>query len=127
MDQPQTGTTQSAPEYDFESAYANQSLVEMSEWDLKVIFGQVEQHTGKAAVNWHTAVTMPWLHAKLLSYYLRVSLAAYELTHGKIKVPANVLPPKPEPPNKKQLASDPNAKAVYQAVKNLHAEAFEST
>jgi hypothetical protein len=106
--------------------YADNAFFETSVWDLKVIFGQLEQHTGKVNIDWHTAVTMPWLQAKLLSYYLRVNLAAYELAHGNIKVPSNVQPPTPEPPQEEPVASDPTASALYEAAKRLHAEMFEN-
>jgi len=74
--------------YDPDSVYANNVRFETSVWDLKAVFGQLEQlpPSGELSVDWHTAVTMPWLVAKLLIYYLRINVAAYELANGCIKV-----------------------------------------
>jgi hypothetical protein len=125
MDETQQQTTTEAakgPDFDFESVYANNSNFEPSVWDLKIIFGQLEQHTGNAEVDWHTAVTMPWMQAKLLCYYLRVNLAIHEAQNGPISVHRNVIPIL-QPPVA-GAASDTNAQQVYEIITKIHAEVF---
>jgi hypothetical protein len=73
------------------SEYANNALLEPSVWDIKIYFGQWYQ-SKNGEVDWHTAVTMPWAQAKLLAHYLSVNIAVYEKMHGKVKVPASLLP-----------------------------------
>jgi len=79
MPSEQTPASQSQFERDedFLPVYANNVLFEPSVWDLKMIFGQLDQSEGKAVVEQHTAVTIPWAQAKVLSYYLQVNLTAY--------------------------------------------------
>jgi hypothetical protein len=83
---------------DFESLYANNVQFELSSWDLKMIFGQLDQSGGRVTVKQHTAITIPWTQAKLGLYFLQANIAAYEIIHGKIKVPSDVLPPELPPP-----------------------------
>jgi hypothetical protein len=128
MGEQQTNTTaeQAAnkPGLDFESVYANNSLLESSVWDLKIMFGQLEQHTGNAKVDWHTAVTMPWMQAKVLCYYLRVNLAFHEMVSGPLKIHPNVAPPVPEPPAAEQCESDPKAQRLHEIIGRIHTEMF---
>jgi hypothetical protein len=108
------------PEFDFETVYANNSLLELSVYDLKILFGQIEQHTGRTVVGWHTAVTMPWMQAKILSYFLRLQLSWYEKSYGSITVPENVRPPKPEIP----ADANPAAREYYEWAQKVHEEIF---
>jgi hypothetical protein len=130
MDNDQSMPTNATPtpeipklEFDFESVYANNARFEPSVWDLKFLFGELEQHTGREVVTFHTAVTMPWLQVKLLSYYVRLNLAIHEL-NGKIAVPPSLTPPLPEPPTPEQSQADPMRKQVYDIVAATRAEMF---
>ena len=61
---------------DITSDYANNVFFVGSIWDLKILFGEltaVEQQ-----VDWHTAMTLPWAQAKLMSYYLQINIALHE-------------------------------------------------
>ena len=107
----------------FEVAYANNFHFEPSVWDLKILFGQLEQHTGTSAIDWHTAITIPWLQAKFVAYYLRVQAAWHEQQTGPLKAPAFVMPPEPKPPTG-ELANDPVANALYEAQKKIYNEMF---
>jgi hypothetical protein len=82
---------------DFVSGYANNIQFEPSAWDLKIVFGELSQTAAKAVVEQHTSITISWLQAKMLDFYLRVQIAAHELEDGKIQVPERVLPPEPPP------------------------------
>ncbi len=81
---------------DFEALYANNVQAESSVWDLKVIFGTLDQSTQPNRVVQHTSVNLPWLQIKLLSYLLRANLAFHELQNGKVPIPASVMPPDPD-------------------------------
>lgn len=92
-----TPTTQSEAEatYDYESVYANCAHLELSGFDLKLIFGQLDQSNGQPQVDWHTAVTLPWAQAKILAYFLQANVETFEAVNGKIKLPIGTLPPAP--------------------------------
>lgn len=118
-------STKMEQENKFEVAYANNFNFEPSTWDLKIIFGQLEQHTGLAEIDWHTAITIPWLQVKLVAYYLRVQAIWYELQNGPLNIPANVMPPEPTPPVG-EMAENSYAKAYYEAQKKIYMEMFST-
>jgi hypothetical protein len=82
---------------DFVSGYANNIQFEPSAWDLKIVFGELSQTAQETVVEQHTSITISWLQAKMLEFYLKVQIAAHELEDGKIQVPQRVLPPEPPP------------------------------
>jgi hypothetical protein len=104
---------------DFVSAYANNVLFEQSVWDLKVIFGQLDQMAG--TIEMHTAMTIPWAAAKLALYYLGTQIAAYELVNGKIQIPPAVVPPEPPPPPE-AYKNDPNIQKIRGKIMQLREE-----
>jgi len=106
---------------DFSSVYANNLQFELSAWDLKMIFGELDQRGGKVAVDQHTSVTLSWLQAKLLNFFLEINLAVHELEHGKIKIPKNLLPPVPVPPLG-ELADVPQAKTIFELITKMREE-----
>ena len=79
----------------FVSTYANNAIFEASAWDLKIIFGQLDQASGIAEIKQHLAVTIPWAQAKLLLYWLRVQVEVVELESGKIQIRKDLIPPEP--------------------------------
>jgi len=81
----------------FISRYANYSYLESSLWDLKMIFGEIDQSGEPNVVPITTALTLPWPQIKVLTYFLRLHLEAYEQEHGRIKIPPGIiLPPVPD-------------------------------
>jgi hypothetical protein len=103
-------------------AYANNIYYESSSWDLKLIFGQLDQSEGKVRVVQHSAITVPWAQAKLMVYWLKGQLEAHELVNGKVHIPPPVIPP-PLPPLTEEIKkSDPNAEAVYAIFNRLRDE-----
>jgi len=103
MDEPSTEQTslpisESLTE-DFATEYANNFHFELSSWDLKILFGQLSQLSGKPDVEWHTSITMPWGAAKLLRYLLSLNIAIYESNSGTIKLPSSAIPPIVAPPS----------------------------
>lgn len=127
MPSEQTPASQSEFERDedFLSVYANNVLFEPSVWDLKMIFGQLDQSEGRAVVEQHTAVTIPWAQAKVLSYYLQVNLTAYEIENGRIAIPTGVLPPEPGP-IPPELEGNQQAKAIREAAIRLREQFLAS-
>jgi hypothetical protein len=81
--------------------YANNIQLELSVWDMKLVFGEFNQYAGQQAgqevVEQHTAITVPWAQAKLLSLYLQLNLAFHEKTNGKISIPPSLIPTFPMP------------------------------
>jgi hypothetical protein len=113
--------SQIAEEEEITSDYANNTLLEPTIWDL--IFGEFSQRSN--AIDWHTSVTIPWAQAKLLSHYLQVNLAVWEINHGKINIP-EVMIPKPPPPLPPEQEKDPKAKAVFETIKRHNQHFTES-
>lgn len=96
-------------------------FLEQSAWDLKLVFGQLDQTGGTAVVNQHTAITLPWSQAKIFSYLLEAHLLAFEMANGKIMVPSNTIPPELPPPTD-DIKANPNAQQIYDALKKLREE-----
>jgi hypothetical protein len=80
---------------DFSEDYANNFAFQMSAWDFKILFGELDQTVQKEHINWHTAITMPWGVAKILSQFLYINVRAYEFQNGPIVIPPAVMPPSP--------------------------------
>ena len=76
---------------DFLSRYANNVHLEITGWDLKLVFGQTDLQIGPQAVVQHTALTISWPYAKILSYLLQAHIAAKEVEDGKIMVPKGII------------------------------------
>lgn len=84
-----------------EETYANNVNFQGTLWDLTMYFGDFgfrpygspEQ---KPSVIWHTAVTMPWIQAKLACFFLAVNLRVHEMENGPINIPKQALPVLPE-------------------------------
>lgn len=109
------------PTFQSNPVYANNSLLEPSVWDLKIHFGQLEQQSGQATVDWHTSVTVPWAQAKILAYFLMLNIACQEVQAGeKIRVHPSVLPSPLPPPE----GTDPAARQLYERSVEIHKTFF---
>jgi hypothetical protein len=102
------------------AVYANYANFEISDLDLKMLFGQLDQSGAKPAVDWHTAVTVTWPEAKVMSYFLRINIAIHEARDGVIKVPASMLPPTLELPE--DAETNPLSKALFEKVQAIRTE-----
>lgn len=111
---------------DFAEAYANNVYFESSAWDLKLVFGQLDQSEGKVKIAQHTAITLPWTQVKLLLYWLRGQIEAHELANGKIQMAPSIIPPELPPPTPEIKRSDPNAEAIYAIFNRLRNELVTS-
>ena len=90
---------------DFLNRYANNVFLESTFWDLKITFGQTDSSAGPNGVIQHTAITLPWGYAKVLSYILQLHLAGREVEDGRIPLPKGILAPPPTEPSKEQMDS----------------------
>ena len=85
---------------DFEDVYANNVRFESSVWDLKAKFGQLDlSNTPPEIIRLHTGVAMPWPTAKIMAYFMAVNVYIHQVEFGEIRVPAQVLPPRPDVSN----------------------------
>jgi hypothetical protein len=107
-------------------AYANHIYYESSSWDLKLIFGQMDQTGGKVRIVQHSAITVPWPLVKLTIFWLKGQLEAHELANGKIRIPPPIIPPPLPPITAEDKRSDPNAEAVYAIFNRLRDEFIAS-
>jgi hypothetical protein len=120
-------TPQPAIEYsrvdDFVSAYANNVFFESSLWDLKLIFGQNDQHVSSNAVVQHTSITLPWPQVKLMMYLMGNNLLAHEIQNGRVHLAPNLITPLPDAPEPELLARIPKLLEIHAAFKAKY-EAF---
>jgi hypothetical protein len=95
-EQPQRAQAEFVHDEDFTALYANSIIAESSVWDLKVIFGILDQSTQPHKVVQHTSINLPWAQIKLLSYLIPINLIIHESQNGKVPIPENIMPPNPE-------------------------------
>jgi hypothetical protein len=102
---------------DFVDSYANNFAFESSVWDLKIIFGQLDQALG--AIDQHTGITLTWAAAKILAYYLNINVIAQEIINGKIQIAPSVVPSEP-PPIPEEHKDDP----AFQRLRQKYMESY---
>lgn len=71
---------------DFFQVYANNTLFQSSNWDLKILFGELEPSLGPNVILQHTAVTLPWAQVKIIIYFLSIHLALHEAQFGRVQI-----------------------------------------
>jgi hypothetical protein len=95
------------------ASYANSIIFESSAWDLKLIFGQLDQVSSTTLVKQHLAVTIPWPQAKLALFWLRLQIEVAEIqVRAKIPIRQEFLPPE-LPPLTSEQENDPGTKEFY--------------
>ncbi len=77
---------------DYTNLYANNLHTELSVWDLKVIFGILDQSSQPNKIVQHTAINLPWAQVKLASYYLQVAVILHEAQNARINIPVQLRP-----------------------------------
>ena len=123
----QTLQYQPLPDDDsYREAYANNLYFEPNAWDLKLIFGQLDQRQGKAIIRQHTGITLPWTQAKILLYWLKGHLEFHEKTQGRVVIPASGVPPAVPPPAKELKEADPTVEIAYEIFNRLRLELLKS-
>ncbi len=129
---PNKGSTTKSADIKYERAdnvvtsYANNAYYESSAWDLKIVFGQLDQPVGSPAViRQNIAITIPWAQAKLLAYFVRLHVEANEIQNGKVAIRSDLLPPAP-PPLTKEQEKDPAARKLFELATKLREELIAS-
>jgi hypothetical protein len=117
----------------FVSSYANSLILESTAWDIKLIFGLVEQVAGtmpaEAVVKQHLAVTIPWSHAKLALFWLRLQVEAAEASvKAKIPIRSDLLPPEVSqlPRLTPEQENDPSVKEFRELYRRIREEFLAS-
>jgi hypothetical protein len=110
---------------EFYEDYANNVFLEASFWDLRLIFGQLDQSAKPPVTEQRSAVTIPWTQVKILAFLLRIHIFAYEAKNGKIVVPPDVVPPGLPAPTDEMIAQDPNIVQVAEYLNRLRRESFD--
>jgi hypothetical protein len=111
---------------DFTSLYANSVRFETSAWDLKMLFGELDQSnpSGKSRVVQHTAMAVSWLQAKIMAYYLYANVILHEADYGKIQLPPN-LQPAPLGPLPEEFSGNEIAREARAHIERLRKELIE--
>lgn len=106
---------------DFVNLYANHIASEMSVWDLRVIFGILDQSVQPNQIIQHTAINIPWAQVKLATYFLQVAVLLHEAQNAKINIPPQLRPPDPS-----TFQDQPEVAIVPPEVKEKLAEIYRS-
>jgi hypothetical protein len=106
---------------DFVSLYANNVRFEPNVWDLKMVFGELDQSTGTTIVDQHTAISVSWRQAKLLAYYVGVNLIIHEADNGPVYLPPSVIPAPFDPA---LVADTPRLVPVWELLAAMHKRFF---
>lgn len=116
---------------DFVSRYANNVQIEASAWDMKLIFGLLDQRpaakefNAPAHVEQHTAINISWPEVKVLIFLMQLQLAGHEKENGKVKVPVNAIPPEP-PTTLPDPFNTPENQAGLDMIRRLRAEFLDT-
>ncbi len=94
MAEPENKPLESKRDEDFASLYANNVQMEVSAWDLKFTFGQLDQAQG--FVKQHTAITVSWQQAKIMAYFLVANVFVQQAAIPII-LRNDIVPPRPNP------------------------------
>src|ERR1017187_1064478 len=81
---------------DYVTLYANNVQFQPWDSDLRMTFGELDLRKGKVVTEQHTAISISWLQAKIMLYFLGLQVAVQEIANGKIKIPDRLFPPEPD-------------------------------
>jgi hypothetical protein len=114
---------------DFISRYANNVQAESSAFDLKLIFGVLDQSAAARGeigvlptVEQHTSINISWPLVKLLIFWLRLHLAGYESENGKVRIPAAALPPEVPQIQLPPHLYSPKVQEILDMIRKMRAE-----
>ncbi len=111
----------------FLDRYANNVFFESSAWDLKLVFGSVDQSIAPNHVTQHTGMSLSWAQVKVLIFLLRFQLVAHEARLGRVRLPAGIINPIPATPPQDIKAflgtpGGPGDVEAYKKVRQLYEE-----
>ena len=105
----------------FKDSYANNVLLQSSLWDIRLIFGNLDQQISMNTVVQYESVTLPWAQAKVLHYFLGMHLASHEINNGRIQIPPGIIGPISEhPPAEVVKLAPPKMEEVHEALKKIY-------
>jgi hypothetical protein len=110
---------------DFAQTYANNVRFEQSAWDLRLLFGVLDQSEEPPTIVQQTAVNIPWAQAKHMLYFLYVNILAQEHLNGPILVPRGTNPPSIQSVLG-NLAEDERGRAMLARIERLYSEIFQT-
>jgi hypothetical protein len=111
---------------DFINTYANSVMFESSAWDLRLLFGQLDQVSGAGIIKQHLGVTIPWPQAKLMLFWLRLQVEAAEMgVNARIPIRKDLLPQE-APELTPEQEQDPANRAVRELYIKLREEFLAS-
>lgn len=93
--QPEVEITKAAS---FVKIYANSAFIEVTPWDFKMIFGEIQKIGIKMHVEQSVAVVMSPQHAKALLNVLATNVQEYEKQVGEIRLAQQPSATAQEPP-----------------------------
>jgi hypothetical protein len=105
---------------DFLARYANNVILESNAWDLKLIFGELDQSETPPKIAQHTAITLPWSQVKILAYLLGIHLLGHENDFGRIQLPRDAVKPIPEQVPAEVSGTVRNAEAVWAVLRKRY-------
>ncbi len=106
----------------FKQLYANNVQFESSAWDLKLIFGLLDQREDPLIIRQHGSINLSWAQAKIVAYFLQLNILFHESQHGKIQLPAPVLPPPLDDDLMQRIAGEPNGAEVVERIRRLRGD-----
>jgi hypothetical protein len=104
----------------FVEKYANNIRFESSVWDIRILFGLLNQSLTPATVDQHTAMNVPWAQAKLMAYFLQVNVIFHEIANGTINIPDAIMPESVSDELLETFKDDPAAIERLQRLRKLH-------
>jgi hypothetical protein len=105
----------------FSTSYANSVVVESNAFDLKLIFGLYDhRNPAKPIIEQFSSMNISWPEVKLLIFWMQLHLVSYENDNGKVKIPANAIPPE-LPPIPEQF-DNPKGREVFEVMRKMRAE-----
>ncbi len=108
----------------FEERYANNVFFESSYWDLKLVFGILDQSAKPHPTNIHTTVNIPWVQAKMCAYVMLVNVLMQERFNAEaIRVPSGLIPT-PLENALPELAATPDGAELVRVLKTIHEALF---
>ena len=111
---------------DFVARYANNVQFESSGWDLKLVFGLLDQrNAAKPVVEQHTSINLSWPEVKIGMYLLQLHLALYEKVNGKIRIPDGAMPPE-IPEIVPQEFDNPQGRQSFDLMRKIRAQFIAS-
>src|SRR5687767_12192888 len=110
---------QSIKARDFTERYANNVRFENNIWDMRLLFGNLDQTEGRNTVTHHTTMSLSWPQAKLMLFYFYANLAFQERWQGKINVPETMIP---IPMDRSTFSDMPGSKEFVERVEKFRSD-----